>query len=174
MVRLVDWFDQHRNRRNDRGFTVHEVLVVIVVGSVVLGLGLAALLFAGRMFSGWQARSGVKQEMESLARTILFDVLRSKVVMETSDTLLMFQLNDGRVISHRVAGGRVYRNGVPMTSENVEVSIRANQPAFYRGLCVMHLEIKGVDAPGEWHVVELTAGTKQSGTTAFRMSQEDE
>jgi prepilin-type N-terminal cleavage/methylation domain-containing protein len=110
--------------KKNRGFTVIELMVamslfVIVVG-VVSGTFIRSLRTQRQLTSLMAANDNASQTLEQMTREI-----RTGTDFTASGSRLSFTNDAGEVIAYDLAGGRIERNGRPLTASNVLVTYLA-------------------------------------------------
>lgn len=104
---LAQLTDQH-------GFTLHEVLVAIVVSSLLIGFGLSLFLFAQRLLLAHERTSSLKSAVDRILFVISTDIERSCRLEDVSDSTLVICLPNRRFVSYRFDGTTVQRNSTPL------------------------------------------------------------
>lgn len=115
--------------KRENGFTIQEVLVAIIVGSLLVGFSLSAFLFVSRIHRSWQSRSDIEQTTGRTVQTITLDVLRSKAAT-VSDSMITLEWPGGRRVHYLLGNSAVTRNGVqlaPDSSVRVGAIVRSMQ-----------------------------------------------
>ncbi len=97
---------------DERGFTLHEVLVAIVVGSLLVGFGLSIFLFAQKFLVAHERMSDLKDAVDRTLFTLSTDVGQSSRVREISDSSLVLVVANRRVITYKFDSVMVVRNGI--------------------------------------------------------------
>ena len=100
--------------RDERGFTIQEILVVLVVGFLVVGFGLSLFQFTGKLMGNWSRRSESRTLVNSICQQIAFDIQRSRGVREVTDTSLVLKYDLGRYVVFRFGDKHVWRNDISM------------------------------------------------------------
>lgn len=103
--------------QDESGFTIQELLVVLIVGSLLVSMSLTTFLFANKVAKSWQDRTELKEAVHRTLQQIVFDVQRSNGILMANDSILV--LTDKlKQISYRHDGHSIWRNGVLMDSGN--------------------------------------------------------
>jgi prepilin-type N-terminal cleavage/methylation domain-containing protein len=109
--------------RDEQGFTLHEVLVAIVVSSLLIGFGLSVFLFAQKFLMARERMSDLKDDVDRTLFILSMDLGRSCRVKEVSDSSLVLVVANRRVITYRFDSVMVERNGI--RTHDAAVRLRA-------------------------------------------------
>ena len=105
-MKLLSWV------RSEEGFTIQELLVVLVVSSLLVGFSLSLFLFVNKLFLTWEQQSELQSVVSRTLQVIALDVLESKHHVEISNTSVVLMKNTGRTIVYRFDGKHVWRDNV--------------------------------------------------------------
>ena len=98
------------NWKEGKGFTIQELMVVLVVGSLLVTFSFSIFLFVNKLFVSWQKKTVLRAAVSHLLNTISLDLLESKQAEEMPDTALaVIKLSD-IYVRYRFDGRRVWRN----------------------------------------------------------------
>src|SRR5213594_2059476 len=96
--------------KDDRGFTIQELMVTLIVGSLLVSFGFSLFLFVNKIYGSWQRKVDVQTTVSHALNVMTLDVLRSKMVPEVSDTALeLISISDRRIRYH-FNSGQIRRN----------------------------------------------------------------
>jgi prepilin-type N-terminal cleavage/methylation domain-containing protein len=112
--------------RDERGFTIQELLVVLLVGSLLVSLTLSTFLFAGKLLHSWQRRSEIRSTVFRIAHTIAQDISQARDVTSFSDTALNIEMKNGKEVRYRFTTREILRNTISLTSPDNEDIYRVN------------------------------------------------
>lgn len=115
---------------SEGGFTIQELLVALIVGSLVLSFSFSLFLFAGKLLTSWQREMELRTVVNRVTRTIASDVLRSKSGLIFADSLLILTGTGGREIRYRFQKGKIQRNLDLIHSKDVSVTALVHVPGF--------------------------------------------
>jgi hypothetical protein len=101
--------------KREDGFTIQEVLVVLIVGSILVGLSLSLFLFTNRLFLTWSGTNDLKSETNRILHHMAFDIQQSRELVEHTDTSFVLSKSVGRVVRYSYNGKTLQRNDVEMT-----------------------------------------------------------
>lgn len=97
----------------ESGFTIHELLVVLLLGSLVVSFSLSLFLFAGRLFSSWQRSAELRDSGNLVVSRFLMDVARSSrcelrgdsscVIFRPGCDLIRYQFSHGTALRNQVS-----------------------------------------------------------------------
>jgi hypothetical protein len=98
--------------RYEEGFTIQEILVVLIVSSLLVSFGLSLFQFAGKLVSKWKKKTEVHSLMNSVTQRIALDVQKSKSVSEVNDSSLVLEYGIGKQVVFRFNSAGAWRNDV--------------------------------------------------------------
>ena len=101
--------------KREDGFTIQEVLVVLIVGSILIGLSLSLFLFTNKLFLTWSSTNELKGEANRILYQMAFDIQQSRTLVEHTDTSFVLSKSVGRVIRYGFNGKTLQRNDVDIT-----------------------------------------------------------
>ena len=101
--------------KQEDGFTIQEILVVLIVGSILIGLSLSLFLFTDRLFLTWSITNDLKSETNRILYQLAIDIQQSRGIVEHTDTSFVLSRSVGRVIRYSYNGKTMLRNNVDMT-----------------------------------------------------------
>jgi prepilin-type N-terminal cleavage/methylation domain-containing protein len=97
---------------NKDGFTLQETLVVLVVGSVLMGLCFSLFLMSSRLVSSWQKRDELRVAGDTIVQRIVSDVQRSKEISARTDSSFVLLMGIDTRIVYTHDAESLYRNEV--------------------------------------------------------------
>ncbi len=106
----------HVIKRED-GFTIQEVLIVLIVGSILIGLSLSLFLFTNKLFLTWSGTSDLKSETNRILYQMAFDIQQSREIAEHTDTSFVLSRSVGRVVRYSYNGKTLRRNYIELTPQ---------------------------------------------------------
>jgi competence protein ComGC len=101
--------------KREDGFTIQEVLVVLIVGSILVGLSLSLFLFTNKLFLTWSGTSELKSETNRNLYQMAFDIQQSRELVELTDTSFVLSKSVGKVVRYGYNGKTIQRNDVDIT-----------------------------------------------------------
>jgi type II secretory pathway component PulJ len=107
--------------KNEDGFTIQELLVVLIVGSLLVSFSLSLYLFTGRLISTWQKTTALRESVHRTLHIIALDIEKSQRIVEISDTTCSMVRQTGKVVTYRFNGLGVWRNDIPINSDTAIV-----------------------------------------------------
>jgi hypothetical protein len=110
--------------KREEGFTIQEILVVLLVGSILIGLSLSLFLFTNKLFQTWSGTSNLKSETNRILYNIAFDIQQSREIVEHTDTSFVLLKSTGRFVRYIYNGNNLYRNEVEMTPNRAAVRLK--------------------------------------------------
>jgi prepilin-type N-terminal cleavage/methylation domain-containing protein len=108
---------------SDRGFTLHEVLVAIVISSLMIGFGLSLFLFAQKLLVAHERSSHLRATVDRVLDVLSSDIERSCEVNEVTDTTIVLRLPNRRAATYRHNGAEIFRNGDLMHNEGMHLAL---------------------------------------------------
>ena len=131
--------------RDEKGFTIQELMVVLIVGSLLVSFSFSLFLFGQKLFTSWQKRTDVRTSVTRALQSISLDILQSNYVAEVSDTSLFLSKKDGIKVRYRFDGTRMWRNGEiisPAKEVSLAVSI-SEQSTIKKYPTLLHIKVEG-------------------------------
>ena len=161
--------------KQEDGFTIQEVLVVLIVGSILIGLSLSLFLFTNKLFLTWSGTSDLKSETNRILYQIAFDIQQSREIVEHTDTSLVLSRSVGRVIRYSYNGKTVLRNDVEMTPRKAAtVRIKIGEEHTLGGILetapLFHVSVL-VQSTLLDYTSQIDASPASSSRLLFRQSQ---
>jgi hypothetical protein len=101
--------------KREDGFTIQEILVVLIVGSILIGLSLSLFLFTNKLFLTWSGTNDLKSETNRILYQMAFDIQQSREIIEQTDTSFVLSKRVGRVVRYSYNGKTLQRNDVELT-----------------------------------------------------------
>jgi len=106
--------------KKEDGFTIQEILVVLLVGSILIGLSLSLFLFTNRLFQTWSGTSDLKNETNRILYNMASDIQQSREIIEHTDTSFVLSKGAGRIVRYIYNGRNLLRNDVVLTPQKAE------------------------------------------------------
>ena len=100
--------------RPEGGFTIQELLVVLIVASLLVSFSLSLFLFMHKLVSSWERDIEMRGSVDRAVQLIALDVQRSGEVNFNSDSACVLKREAGVSVSYAISAHRVLRNGEPM------------------------------------------------------------
>lgn len=97
--------------KDERGFTIQELMVVIIVGTMLVSFCLSIFLFGQKLFSSWQRKAELQRTVANAIQIISRDVLISSYATQLSDTGLTLKRNSENNVMYGCNGKFIRRNG---------------------------------------------------------------
>jgi prepilin-type N-terminal cleavage/methylation domain-containing protein len=142
----------------EAGFTVTELLVVISVGSIVIGYTLAMVLFVLRFSSSWQRKIAVEDRLNRAYFRIALDLERS-VSSDSPEGQGILLIDDrGDTVRYAKKGGILMRNNWPLASDS---TLAATYDRRFRRLAI---HVNGILTA---RIRTGTIGARQSSKSVF-------
>lgn len=127
------------------GFTINELIVAMVVGSILVGYAFELYVFASRIVSAWRAKTGISTAAERVLGQMTLDLQRSSSLIQEGDSVFVMASDNREIASYHVSHGVVSRNGVAMhPQEKIQVAVRAN-----RSGSSVDLDVRAASGKGE-------------------------
>lgn len=114
--------------KNTDGFTVQEILVVLIVGSILVGMSLALFQFTNELFQRWHGSAELKNDVRRILCLMATDIQKANTVVSLTDTSMILvrgldmNINyDFGESSNTNKGCRLKRNGIDITPQKAKV-----------------------------------------------------
>jgi prepilin-type N-terminal cleavage/methylation domain-containing protein len=139
--------------RDEQGFTLHEVLVAIVVRSLLVGFGLSVFLFAQKLLTAHERMSDLKGDVDRTLFTLSTDIGQASRIKEISDTSLVLVVANRRIITYRCDSVMVGRNGIRThdAAVHLKLTMVSLQPQSGQTVAMRALRIRVAGERGEAH-----------------------
>ena len=114
--------------RSERGFTLQETMVVMIVSSILVGFSYILFQFVLHYMHTNLEKRGRKETCQHLAALLSADIERSSFVRVADSSLALFS-SSGDTILYRSGGGGVLRNRetfTPMGSDSWSLRCRSS------------------------------------------------
>jgi type II secretory pathway pseudopilin PulG len=108
------------------GFTIQEILVVIIVSSLLLSFGLTFFQFTSRVVGGWIRKSDSRITIQRATQQVLLDVQKGNSTALAQDSTLIIDKATGRRIRYRFHGAAILRNELALTGKDYPYSVTLN------------------------------------------------
>ena len=105
--------------KNEEGFTIQEILVVLIVGSILISLSLALFQFTNELFQGWHGTNELKSDANRILHRIGLDIQRSNGVLELTDTTFVLSRGSESLVKYSFTNLTLKRNDVDLTPKNL-------------------------------------------------------
>jgi len=113
---------------DDRGFTIQELLVVIIVGSLLVSYGLSVFLFADKLFTSWRLKDDIHSRVTRTFQNILYDIEQAKRIQSITDSSLIIIRCDNKVIDYKFDRHHIFRNNEQVaTNDSIQMSVEKLQ-----------------------------------------------
>ncbi len=109
---------RQEGKRDEAGFTIQEILVVLLVGSLLVNFSISTFLFLSRLFATWQRTVELHRVVTDAAHAISYDIQHSGAAYLLPDSSFLIEREAGRTILYRFGSGTLLRDGWPMSVEN--------------------------------------------------------
>lgn len=120
--------DTMRSLKREEGFTIQELLVVLIVASLLVSLCFSVFSFATKLVASWQTRVQSKEELNRVLQRMAMDVQEAREIEMVNDSVLVIEKKVGERIMYRFDGKSVLRNNVTPGSNNfLSLSVKVTQ-----------------------------------------------
>ena len=99
---------------DEKGFTIQETLVVLIVGSLLVSFGLSVFQFTDKLMKKWNKKNEIHAVVNSISQQIALDIQRSGRPGEITDTSLVLAYGLTQEIVFRFTDRSTCRNDVQM------------------------------------------------------------
>lgn len=113
---------------DESGFTINELIVAMVVGSILVGYAFELYVFGSRIITSWRARTEIAAAAEGVFNRMTLDIQRSSELIQEGDSLIVMISDNREIASYRVSRGMVMRGEVPMhESEKTHIGVQLSR-----------------------------------------------
>jgi len=133
--------------KSEHGFTIQELMVVLIVGSLLIGFTFSLFLFSNKMMFSWQRKSDVQQTVCRVTQTIASDIMKAKEIKEITETSIILIGKNENQIHYSFDGKYIYRNNdIVYSDDNIQVSMKISEDIKLReekNVSLIHLQVTG-------------------------------
>lgn len=104
--------------KSEDGFTMIELTVVLIIGSLIAGISFSAYFFSEKSFYVWDKKACVTRLVDGAAQTIAADIRRAKSVTLISDSLAFLSQIDCKEILYHFEKEAITRNDVALNGDS--------------------------------------------------------
>ena len=109
---------------DQEGFTIQEILVALVVGSLLIAFSMSTFSFVGKLFTSWKEQSEVRNAVAGALQQLALDIVRSRQVLEITESTLVVSKDPQTQIVYRFDGKHVWRDNVRLAySDGVDLAV---------------------------------------------------
>lgn len=113
--------------RNESGFALVELLVVLALSSVVLLIVVTSALFVDKYVDRWSSRDRLDEEAVSIHNEFRGQAAEARSISDFGDSIVIVGRDDDRWV-YSIAGGQVFRNGKPILRSGLLVASLSLSP----------------------------------------------
>lgn len=99
------------NFSNEKGFTVVELLVAMMLTGIVTGFTFKAYRYFEEGFYRWQERVRLEETSRRIVSTVCSDLQLARAIEEAENTAIEMRSRDNRLVSYTLRNGLLLRNG---------------------------------------------------------------
>jgi prepilin-type N-terminal cleavage/methylation domain-containing protein len=125
---------------NEEGFTIQELMVVLVIGSILY-------LFAEKVSLSWKRTSEFSDAASVILATLSADLGEAYAGMELTDSSLTIVKNRwGRTVRYQMREGSIVRNRVPLyqvEGSSIAIRLKITERGPSGEPAVVSVEVKG-------------------------------
>jgi hypothetical protein len=127
------------------GFTIQELLVVMIVSSLLIALGLTVFEFGTRLHSIWRVKSGLRTFVDKAAQAIAFDIMRAKELSGLTDSGFALRIHEGREIRYEFRGQTISRDSLKWESDGIRLiaAVKAKPITLKRNPGLVSIGVNG-------------------------------
>src|ERR1051326_1855153 len=103
--------------KSEEGFTIQELLVVLIISSLMVSFTLSLFLFGSKILGSWSKKSELRQAVQQTLIVAMIDLIESSGVPTLTDTSIEFTKNNGSSVHYGYGRGRILRNGAIVSSQ---------------------------------------------------------
>src|SRR5436309_10873019 len=113
-----DWLVRHED-----GFTIEELMIVLVVSGLVVGFSFSLFQFVNKLYRSWQEESELRGEVSRSLQMMALDVLESNHIIDLGDSVLVVRKSSATIL-YRFTDGRIWRNNeIDASNEKLHQSV---------------------------------------------------
>jgi len=146
--------------RDERGFTMQELLVVMIVGSLLISLSFSVYAFTHKLFLSWQTKSEGRDAVERVLQQVVYDIQKSKSIDAITDTTLILKSVYEKDVAFLFKDGNIYRNSMPLLYQPaMKIVVKISRAAQDSGSFVrcVSVDVEGVRKNNLWKANALAA-----------------
>jgi prepilin-type N-terminal cleavage/methylation domain-containing protein len=132
---------------NEEGFTIQELMIVLVIGSILIGGIWSLYLFAEKVSLTWKRTSEFSEAASEIFATLTADLGEAYVGMALTDTsLIIVKDRWGRTVKYQFRDGQVVRNRVSLyqvEGSTLTIRIKITERGPSGEPAVVSVEMKG-------------------------------
>jgi len=99
---------------DSRGFTIHELIVALVVGSILVGYAFDLYVFSQRIVTQWRKKAELSEVVCQALNRMTLDLQRADEVEIQGDSVFTVRADSRMMALYRITGGVLARNDVRM------------------------------------------------------------
>lgn len=99
------------NFTNEKGFTVVELLIAMMLTGIVTGFTFKAYRYFENSFYNWQQRVALQEVSRRIVSTVCSDLQLARAIEEAENTAIEMRSRDNRLVSYTLRNGLLLRNG---------------------------------------------------------------
>ncbi|HOV98339.1 MAG TPA: hypothetical protein PK595_02065 [Bacteroidota bacterium] len=110
------------------GFTIQEILVVLIVGSILVSMSFALFQFTNELFQRWNGSTEMKGDVRRILTLMAMDIQKTSSGVSLTDTSLVLTREFDKEIRYDFVKSsdldkrwRISRNGVDITPQKAKV-----------------------------------------------------
>jgi hypothetical protein len=108
------WSSRYRKLAESEGFTIQELVVALVVGSMLVGYAFELYVFTQRIVTRWRHKTELSEVIHSTLNRMTLDLQRADELEIQADSVFVARTDSRVVALYRVSGGIVTRSNVVM------------------------------------------------------------
>jgi Tfp pilus assembly protein FimT len=108
---------------SEEGYTIQELLVVLIVSSLLFSFGISIYMSASKTVGAWSKRNELKESVQRTLAVVSSDLMRCSELNDVTDSTLSI-VRDNKSVTYHYDGKNVWRNDVQLSKpENVNVGM---------------------------------------------------
>jgi len=158
--------------KNQRGFTIQEILTVLLVSSLLLGFCYSLFSFTHKLLTAWQQRTEMHSFVDHAMNILVLDVERAKDILNITDSTLTLVKNDDQLLLYRFSKGRMIRGKDTISAIDMSASFERGSGvpnSLFPTYVVITIEGK---SNSETYRAEADLVIPQSGAETFKRSMQ--
>jgi Tfp pilus assembly protein FimT len=124
--------------QNEDGFTIQEILVVLIVGSILVSMSFALFQFTNELFQMWYGSTELKNDVNRILHVIAADIQRSNAIIEQTESGVVLSKGSGRQVRYSYSNQVLKRDNDDLTPKSTKsFLVRWENVADRKGLLPM-------------------------------------
>jgi type II secretory pathway pseudopilin PulG len=108
---------------SEEGYTIQELLVVLIVSSLLFSFGMSIYMSASKTVGGWTKKNELRESVQRTLSVVSSDLMRCSELNDLTDSALSI-VRENKFVVYHFDGKNVCRNDVQLSKpENVDIGM---------------------------------------------------